>query len=62
VTITRDEIEGLMQDLLYSQSPPAGETKLTDWTRQHKDELGKRYASELARRVNRTAAYENLSR
>ena len=60
VTITRDEIEGLMQDLLYTQAPPAGETRLTDWTRQHKDELGKRYASELARRVNRTAAYEKL--
>jgi len=60
VTITRDEIEGLMQDLLYTQSPPAGETRLTDWARQHQDELGKRYASELARRVNRDAAYEKL--
>jgi len=60
VTVTRDEIEGLMQDLLYTQSPPAGETRLTDWTRRHRDELGKRYASELARRVNRTAAYEKL--
>ena len=60
VTITRDEIEGLMQDLLYTNSPPAGETRLTDWTRQHKDELGKRYASELARRVNRKSAYEKL--
>lgn len=60
VTITRDEIEGLMQDLLYTNSPPAGETKLTEWTRQHTDELGKRYASELARRVNRTSEYANL--
>lgn len=60
VVVTRDEIEGLMQDLLYTQSPPAGQTKLTDWSRQHKDELGKRYASELARRVNRNAVYEKL--
>ncbi|MCB9460239.1 MAG: NAD(P)H-binding protein [Anaerolineaceae bacterium] len=50
VTITRPEIEGLMADLLYVDSPPAGETRLTDWARQHADTLGKRYASELARR------------
>ena len=50
VIITRPEIEGLMADLLYVDSPPAGETRLTDWARQHADTLGKRYASELARR------------
>ncbi|MCA9890300.1 MAG: NAD(P)H-binding protein, partial [Anaerolineae bacterium] len=44
VTITRPEIEGLMADLLYVDSPPAGETRLTDWARQHADMLGKRYA------------------
>ncbi len=60
VTITRDEIAGLMRGLLYTDSPPAGQTKLTDWVRQHSAELGKRYASELARRVNRSAAYEKL--
>lgn len=60
VTITRDEIEGLMQNLLYTESPPAGQTKLTDWTRQHRHDLGKHYASELARRVNRFASYAEL--
>ena len=60
VTITRDEIEGLMADLLYTASPPAGKTRLTDWTRQHADSLGKRYASEVARRVDRKSGYENL--
>lgn len=60
VTITHDEIEELMQNLLYTESPPAGQTKLTDWTRQHRHELGKHYASELARRVNRSASYEEL--
>ena len=49
--ITRDEIEGLMAELLYVDSPPAGSTKLTDWARQHADTLGIRYESELARRV-----------
>ena len=60
VMITRDEIEGLMADLLYTSSPPAGPTKLTDWARQHAETLGRRYASELARRKNRAAAYEKL--
>ncbi len=50
VTITRDEIDGLMANLLYVDAPPAGSTRLTDWARQHADTLGKRYASELARR------------
>jgi len=50
VTITREEIEGLMADLLYVESPPAGETRLTDWTREQASTLGKQYANELARR------------
>jgi len=57
---TREEIEGLMADLLKVDAPPAGETKLTDWARQHADQLGVRYASELARRRNRAEAYERL--
>ena len=50
VLITRDEIKGLMGNLLYVNSPPAGQTKLTDWARDHAATLGVRYASELARR------------
>lgn len=60
VFITREEIDGLMQDLLYTQSPPAGKTKLTDWVRAHRDTLGVKYANELARRKNRNEAYEKL--
>lgn len=48
--VTRDEIEGLMAGLLYVNSPPAGKTRLTDWTREHAESLGKQYSSELARR------------
>lgn len=60
VVITREEIEGLMQGLLATDSPPSGETRLTDWARQHADTLGRHYASELARRRNRRLAYEQL--
>ncbi len=57
---TWEEIEGLMADLLHVDAPPAGETKLTDWAREHAGQLGVRYASELARRRNRSEAYERL--
>jgi len=60
VVITREEIEGLMADLLYVESPPAGDTKLTEWARAHAETLGRRYASELARRRNRSEAYGSL--
>jgi len=50
VTITREEIAGLMADLLYADAPPTGQTRLTDWARANADTLGVRYANELARR------------
>lgn len=50
VMITREEIKGLMADLLYVEAPPAGSTKLTDWARENASTLGVRYASELGRR------------
>jgi NADH dehydrogenase len=53
VVITREEIKGLMQDLLCTNSPPAGSTRLTDWARANATTLGQHYASELARRRNR---------
>jgi NADH dehydrogenase len=59
VLITREEIEGLMADLLYVDSPPAGKTRLTDWIAEHADTLGKRYTSELARRIDRTSPYSS---
>jgi len=50
VVITRDEIQGLMEGLLYVDAPSAGTTRLTTWVAEHKSSLGIRYASELARR------------
>lgn len=58
VIVTREEIEGLMADLLYVDSPPAGETRLTEWITTHKETLGRHYTSELARRRDRQAAYQ----
>jgi len=57
VMITWPEVKGLMANLLCTDSPPTGTTLLTDWAREHKDTLGVKYASELARRKDRLKAY-----
>jgi NADH dehydrogenase len=56
--ITREEIKGLMADLLYVDSPPAGKIRLTDWAKEHADTLGRHYSSELMRRRDRTIEYK----
>jgi uncharacterized protein YbjT (DUF2867 family) len=57
VLITWPEVKGLMAGLLCTGSPPSGTTRLTEWARAHKDTLGMRYASELARRKDRLKQY-----
>ena len=59
VLITREEIEGLMSNLLYVNSPPTGKTRLTDWIEEHTKSLGKQYTSELARRIDRETEYKS---
>lgn len=53
---TRDEVKGLMQERLYVNSPPLGATKLSEWVRARRNEIGRRYASELKRRLGRPLA------
>jgi NADH dehydrogenase len=57
VMITREEIKGLMENLLYVDTLPVGTTKLTDWIQEHTDSLGRKYTSELARRKDRSEDY-----
>ena len=59
VIITREEIKGLMSDLLSVDSPPTGRTRLTDWIRRNADTIGRCYSSELARRKNRKMDYKS---
>lgn len=49
VVLTRDEVEGLMSNLLVSDGPPTGQTRLSDWLSRSADSIGTRYASELSR-------------
>ncbi len=54
VVLTRDEVRGLMADLLVSTQPPTAPTSLRAWVEAHAETLGTNYASELARHYTRT--------
>jgi NADH dehydrogenase len=49
VILTRDEVAGLMANLLVSDGPPTGETRLGDWLDENAESVGTKYASELNR-------------
>ncbi|MCL2337105.1 MAG: NAD(P)H-binding protein [Firmicutes bacterium] len=49
VLLTKDELAGLMADLLISDQAPAGKTSFQPWLRANINCLGNEYASELKR-------------
>jgi len=57
IFITREEIAGLMAELLYVPTPATGKTPLTAWMKANATTLGRRYASELDRRRDRRRPY-----
>jgi len=49
VVLTKDEVSGLMANLLVSKQPPTGNTSLRAWLRDDAEKIGTQYASELKR-------------
>jgi NADH dehydrogenase len=49
VVLTREEIEGLMANLLVSKHSATGQTRFSEWLVRNATVLGKQYASELQR-------------
>jgi uncharacterized protein YbjT (DUF2867 family) len=49
VVLTRDELKGLMDELLTSSQIPNGTTRFSDWLETNGDELGSSYSSEIQR-------------
>ncbi|HXX16285.1 MAG TPA: NAD(P)H-binding protein [Candidatus Eremiobacteraceae bacterium] len=49
LVLTWEEYEGLMSDLLTTGGPSTGGTLLSEWLSCHRAQLGRQYASELAR-------------
>jgi NADH dehydrogenase len=50
VVLTRDEIDGLMAELVMVEGEATCPTRLTDYLRENADRIGRGYHSELARR------------
>ena len=49
IILTREEIQGLMDNLLASKEPALGKMHLSTWIKNNKGTLGKHYASEIKR-------------
>jgi uncharacterized protein YbjT (DUF2867 family) len=49
VVLTREEVEGLTAGLLVSDEPPLGRERFDEWLTANAGDLGRRWASELAR-------------
>jgi hypothetical protein len=49
VVLTSDELRGLIAGLVATEGPATGGTKLSEWLQEHAAEVGRVYASELAR-------------
>ena len=49
VVLTRDELDGLAENLLVSRGPPTGTTRLSTWLSEEGNALGRCWASELER-------------
>ena len=59
VVLTWEEYKGLMGNLLASEGPSTGRTRLSEWLTEHHEHVGRRYASEVARHYAKSS--ENLS-
>jgi len=59
VLITWEEVRGLMENRLCVDAPPLGATKLSRWIEEHRENLGRHYTSEMARRLDRRSAYRS---
>jgi uncharacterized protein YbjT (DUF2867 family) len=49
IILTRDELQGLMDELLTSTQAPNGTTAFSDWLETNGNELGSAYSSEIRR-------------
>jgi NADH dehydrogenase len=56
IVLTREELEGLMANLLVSDQPPTCLTRFSEWLRENAEQMGLHYASELKRHFLTTSA------
>ncbi|MGC2475713.1 MAG: NAD(P)H-binding protein [Candidatus Sulfotelmatobacter sp.] len=56
VVLTWEEYGGLMADLLAPAGPSSGQTRLSEWLSENHEQVGRRYASEVARHYTKSGA------
>lgn len=56
VLLTRNELKGLMDEMLTSDQTPNGRTKFTDWLEANKSTIGSSYSSEVSRHFRWSAS------
>ena len=49
IVLTKEELLGLQQELLFSHEPPLGRESVADWLKEHGGKLGRYYANDLHR-------------
>jgi uncharacterized protein YbjT (DUF2867 family) len=55
VILTWEEYKGLMADLLVTEGPATGKTRLSEWLAANRETVGKQYASEVARHFGKSS-------
>jgi hypothetical protein len=56
VLLTRNELKGLMDEMLTSDQAPNGTTRFSDWLERNKTTLGCSYSPEVARHFRWSAS------
>jgi len=57
ILLTRDEVNMVRSNLMYSKQPPLAKTRLSEWCLENVSTLGIHYANEIKRRKNRSDPY-----
>jgi uncharacterized protein YbjT (DUF2867 family) len=56
VVLTWEEYKGLMTNLLAPSGPSSGDTRLSKWLAENREQIGSHYASEVARHYGQVAS------
>ena len=56
VVLTREELDGLEQELLLSHAPGLGRESVREWLASHGESLGAQYANDMSRHFGADAA------
>lgn len=56
VLLTRNELKGLMDELLTSEQTPNGATRFSDWLSENRSTVGRTYSSEIGRHFRWSAS------